>query len=74
MCLAVPAEVVAVGGEDVLVDLNGVRLNVSAVLVPDLKVGDIALIHVGFVLAKVDPDEAARSLEALNRAALGVVR
>jgi hydrogenase assembly chaperone HypC/HupF len=67
MCLAAPARVVRVDNDDAIVDLDGVQLKVSRLLVPDIAVGDIALIHVGFILARIDPDEAAASMDALRR-------
>lgn len=70
MCLAAPAHVIAVNEDDAVVDLDGVRLNVSTALTPDVRVGDTVLVHVGFILARIDPDEAERTLEALKQATL----
>lgn len=70
MCLAAPAQVIAVEGEEALVELNGVRLTVSRLLTPDLAPGDVALVHVGFVLSRIDPEEAEATLQALSRAGL----
>lgn len=73
MCLAAPANVIAVEGDEALVDFDGVRLRVSSVLTPDLKAGDIALVHVGFVLSRIDETEAQATLAALARATQGAV-
>lgn len=65
MCLATPAEVIEVGPEDALVDMDGVRLRVSTALVEAVSPGDIVLVHVGFALSKIDPGAAERTLERL---------
>lgn len=49
-------------GDQGLVDLGGVRKPVSLVLVPEAVVGDHVIVHVGFAIGLVDPEEAARSL------------
>ncbi|TRZ99475.1 MAG: HypC/HybG/HupF family hydrogenase formation chaperone [Rhodocyclaceae bacterium] len=63
MCLALPARVVELSGNDMgVVDLGGVRKDVSLALVDDVVVGDYVIIHVGFALTKLDPEEAAKTL------------
>jgi hydrogenase expression/formation protein HypC len=63
MCLALPARVVEMSGNDMgVVDLGGVRKAVSLTLLDDVAVGDYVIIHVGFALTKLDPDEAAKTL------------
>jgi len=63
MCLALPARVVEVSGNDMgVVDLGGVRKEVSLALLDDVAIGDYVIIHVGFALTKLDPDEAAKTL------------
>lgn len=73
MCLAVPAQVIELrSAEAALVDLGGVRKEISLALVDDVGVGDYVIVHVGFALQKLDREEAARTLElfaALERAA-----
>jgi hydrogenase expression/formation protein HypC len=70
MCLAVPAQVMELrSGETALVDLGGVRKEISLALVEDVAVGDYVIVHVGFALQKLDREEAARTLELF--AALG---
>ena len=67
MCLAVPAEVIAVDGEEAEVQLGGLRIRVSLMLLDDVQVGDFVIVHVGFALAKLDPDEAIRTLALLRQ-------
>jgi hydrogenase expression/formation protein HypC len=63
MCLAIPARVVELqGAEQALVDLGGVRKQVSLALVPDAVPGDYVIVHVGHAIGRLDPDEAERTL------------
>jgi hydrogenase expression/formation protein HypC len=63
MCLALPARVVELlPNQRAVVDLGGVRKEVSIDLVDDAQVDDYVIIHVGYAIGKIDPDEAARTL------------
>ena len=63
MCLALPALVVALQpDEQALVDLGGVRKSVNVALVPEARVGDYVIVHVGHAIGLLDPEEAARTL------------
>ena len=66
MCLAVPAEVIEVAGDDAVVSLGGIRKRVSLMLVDDIAVGDFVIVHVGFALTKLDRDEAQETLVLLS--------
>jgi hydrogenase expression/formation protein HypC len=69
MCLALPARVIALHDEDhATVDLGGVRRRVNVMLVENLRLDDYVLLHVGFAIAKLDPEEAARTLSLLEEA------
>ena len=63
MCLAIPAQVVELReGDNAVVDLAGVRKEISLSLVDNVAVGDYVIVHVGYALNKLDPDEAAKTL------------
>ena len=63
MCLALPARVVELlSGQRVVVDLGGVRKEGSIDLVDDAQVDDYVIIHVGYAIGKIDPEEAQRTL------------
>ncbi|UJP06552.1 MAG: HypC/HybG/HupF family hydrogenase formation chaperone [Nitrosomonas sp.] len=63
MCLAIPVRVAQLISEDrAMVDLGGVRKEISLVLVEDVKPGDYVIVHVGFALQKLDQQEAERTL------------
>lgn len=64
MCLAIPALVVdRKDGDLAIIDLDGVRKEVSLALVPDTQIGDYVIVHVGYALTRLDPTEAQRTLE-----------
>ena len=64
MCLAIPAQVVELRPDDnALVDLAGVRKEISLALVEGVAVGDYVIVHVGYALNKLDPDEAEKTLK-----------
>lgn len=63
MCLAIPALVVELLPADMArIELDGVRKDISLALVEDVAVGDYVIVHVGYALQKLDPDEAAQTL------------
>ena len=63
MCLAIPARVVEMpDAESAVVDLGGVRKEISLALVEGVGIGDYVIVHVGYALNKLDPEEAAKTL------------
>ncbi len=71
MCLAVPARILSLSGEDPLlrvgrVDFGGLIKEVNLAYVPEAKVGDHVLVHVGFAITVIDEAEAARVFEHLR--------
>lgn len=63
MCLAIPAQVIELRDDDqAVVDLAGVKKAISLALVDGVAVGDFVIVHVGYALNKLDPEEAARTL------------
>ncbi len=71
MCLAIPARVVELtGGDMARIDLGGVRKEVSLALVDGVAVGDYVIVHVGYALTRLDPEEAERTLATFAEAGL----
>jgi hydrogenase expression/formation protein HypC len=73
MCLGIPGQLVEIpdpADHRAIADVAGARREVNIGLVAGdeggVVVGDWVLIHVGFAMAKIDPDEAARTLELLR--------
>ncbi len=70
MCLALPAQVVSIDGENAQVALGEVKSEVSLALVDQVAVGDFVLIHVGYALNKVSEVEAEKTLALFAEAGL----
>lgn len=67
MCLAIPAEVTKLLPDEMaVVSIDGVSKEISVALIEDLAVGDYVIIHVGYALTKINPDEAMRTLELMR--------
>ncbi|MCL5997380.1 MAG: HypC/HybG/HupF family hydrogenase formation chaperone [Chloroflexi bacterium] len=71
MCLAVPGKVISISGDDPLtrsgkVNFGGILKDVNFAYVPDAKVGDYVIVHVGFALNTVDEAEANQVFEYLR--------
>lgn len=70
MCLAVPALVVQLLPADLaIIELGGVRREVSMVLVDGIVPGDYVIVHAGYALTRLDPEEAHATLRMFAEAA-----
>ena len=70
MCLAIPALVVELlPGELATVELGGVRREVSLALVDGVSAGDYVIVHAGYALTQLDPEEARITLQIFADAA-----
>jgi hydrogenase expression/formation protein HypC len=72
MCLAVPGKILSIEGDDPLlragkVDFAGIQKRVNLSYVPEAKIGDYVLVHVGFAISTVDEAEAAQVFEYLKQ-------
>ncbi|MFA6921010.1 MAG: HypC/HybG/HupF family hydrogenase formation chaperone [Gallionella sp.] len=64
MCLAIPARIEELTTPgNAIVNLGGVRKEISLALVDDAAVGEYVIVHVGYALQKLDEEEALRTLE-----------
>lgn len=63
MCLALPARIVALlDADNAVVDLGGVRKQISIALVPEAEVGSYVIVHVGHAIGMLDEAEAQATL------------
>jgi len=63
MCLAIPAKVVQkLDNDQAVVEVGGVRNNISLMLVDGVEIGDYVIVHVGFAITRLDVEEAEKSL------------
>ena len=71
MCLAITVQVVELRPDQMaLVDVGGVRKEISLALVDDIEVGDYVVLHVGCALQRLDQDEAQETLKMMAEAGL----
>ena len=71
MCLAIPGKVISITGDDPVfrmgkIDFGGVIKEVNLCYVPEVKLGDYVVIHVGFALNIIDEEEAQKVFEYLH--------
>jgi hydrogenase expression/formation protein HypC len=66
MCLAIPALIKSIDGQQAEVDIEGVTRDASLQLTPEAKVGDYVLLHTGYAISIIDPAEAEETLKLLR--------
>ncbi len=70
MCLAIPAKVVQrLENDQALVEVGGVHNQISLMLVDNVAVGDYVIVHVGFAIARLDAEEAEKTLALFDEIA-----
>lgn len=65
MCLAIPARIVELEGDNAVVDAMGNRWRAKITLLPEAKLGDLVLIHAGFAISLVDEEEAKKTWQLI---------
>jgi len=70
MCLAIPAEIISIDGDNARVSLAGIHKEISLALVENIQVGDYVLIHVGYALNKISVEEAEATLKIFAEAGI----
>jgi hydrogenase expression/formation protein HypC len=70
MCLAIPSEIVEIRDQTAIIDLAGVRREVSLLLLPEeASVGEYVLVHAGFAIQKIDKEAAEETLKLFEEIA-----
>jgi len=72
MCLAIPGKIESISGDEPMmrvgrINFGGVFKEASLAYVPEARVGDYVIVHVGFALSRVDEDEAQKVFEYLKQ-------
>ena len=72
MCLAIPGKVTSISGTDPLlktgkVNFGGILKEVSLAYVPEVKIDDYVIVHVGFAISILDEDEAQKIFDTLSQ-------
>ncbi len=67
MCVAVLGKILSIDEELMAVaDFGGTTREISVALLPEPVVGDYIIVHAGFALHKVDPNEAKETMEMME--------
>jgi hydrogenase expression/formation protein HypC len=69
MCLGVPAKVMERNGDAAVVELGGVRREISLMLLDDVSVGEWVIVHAGFAIGKLSEEEAEQTLSLFREIA-----
>lgn len=67
MCLAVPGKILSIrddrGTRMATIDFDGIQKEICLAYLPDMKVGEYAIVHVGFAISRVDEASALETLQ-----------
>lgn len=69
MCLAIPSKIVEIENDLGTIDVDGVKRQVSLLLLDNPQIGDYVIVHAGFAIHKIDESVAMESLQILREAA-----
>ena len=65
MCLAIPARIIELTGDNAIVDAMGNHFRAKTTLLKEAKLGDLVLVHAGFAITVVDEEEARKTWELI---------
>lgn len=65
MCLAVPMRIIEIDGLDAVCAAGGIRKRIRLDLLADVSIGDYVLIHTGYAIERLDPEEAKETLDLI---------
>jgi len=66
MCLGVPAKVISIEGDLARVSIGEIEYQANIGLLEDVVPGDFIILHAGFGIEKVDPEEAAETVRLIQ--------
>jgi hydrogenase expression/formation protein HypC len=71
MCLAIPGKILSIEGVDLArnarVSFGGIVKEVGLAYVPEAKVGDYVVVHVGLAISLLDEEEALRTFDYVKQ-------
>jgi hydrogenase expression/formation protein HypC len=67
MCLAIPMEITRIDGNTAVAEVGGIKKDVRLDLLEDVRLGDFVLIHTGYAIEKLEPEEAKETLELIMK-------
>ncbi len=62
MCLAIPMKLIKIEKNKGIVELSGVKKEISLDLLKEVEIGDYLIIHAGFAIEKLNEEEAKKTL------------
>lgn len=72
MCLAIPGKIISIesGTDEIfrmgIISFDGINREVNLAMVPEAKVNDYVLVHVGVAIQTLDEEEAMKTMEYLK--------
>lgn len=67
MCLGVPMQILAIEDDTAIAEIDGVQREASLMMLGDpVEVGDYIIVHAGFAISKIDPEEAMETLRLMR--------
>jgi hydrogenase expression/formation protein HypC len=69
MCLAIPMKIINIDGIIATTEVDGVTRQARLDLLPEAGLGDYVLVHAGLAISRVDPEDAAETLDLLRKLA-----
>lgn len=72
MCVAIPMKLAEKNDSIGIVEMEGLRQEVSLQLLDEVQVGDYVIVHAGFAIERLDESEATETLELMKEA--GIIR
>jgi len=66
MCLAIPARIIELKGDNAVVDAMGNQFKAKTTLLAEVKEGDLVLVHAGFAISLVDETEAKETWKLIE--------
>ena len=67
MCLGIPMKVVEIDGQEAIAVAGGIRKKIRLDLIEGIILGDFVLIHTGYAIEKMHPEEALETLELIKK-------
>lgn len=67
MCLGVPMQVIEIHNDMVIAEIDGVQREACLMMLEEsVVVGDYVIVHAGFAIARIDPEEAQETLRMMR--------
>ena len=67
MCLGIPMKIIEMDGQEAVAVAGGIRKRIRLDLLDGVQMGDFVLIHTGYAIEKLDPEEARETLELIKQ-------